>query len=177
MTDGIFVSIMLPAFIVKHENQINQLLKQILCISSQSYEIFEIPSKLGKEFGVKLIQNSLNLRDIEILIEENRQLHASYQKCKESLQTLNCEFEKIVNDPLNQCESDKIKYQTKKLKKVKEENKRLRQLLKSYLDNSDNRRMETHAKVELLKEELNSLVKEFAQQEQEKKQNDILISN
>ncbi|CAD8094569.1 unnamed protein product [Paramecium sonneborni] len=122
-------------------------------------------------------QLALNLQDIEELIEENRQLHVSYQKCKESLQTLNYEFEKIVNDPLIQSESDKIKYQTKKLKKVKEENKRLRQLLKSYLDNNDNRRMETHAKVELLKDELNSLVKEFAQQEQQKKQNDILISN
>ncbi|CAK62727.1 unnamed protein product (macronuclear) [Paramecium tetraurelia] len=65
-------------------------------------------------------------------MEDNRSLQASYQKCKESLQALNSELEKIMNDPQALLETDKIKHQKlmTKYKQINDENKRLRQHLK-----------------------------------------------
>ncbi|CAD8118519.1 unnamed protein product [Paramecium sonneborni] len=179
MPEGIYVSLLLPAFQVKHENQIDKLLKQTLCITSQSYELFEIPSKIGKEFCVRLIQNSFNLQDLEKLMEDNRSLQASYQKCKESLQALNCEFEKIMNDPQTLSENEKMKHQklTTKYKQVTDENKRLRQHLKQLNEDFCKQRIETQTTFDSLREEIDLLVKELAPFQQQKKQNDILISN
>ncbi|CAK64382.1 unnamed protein product (macronuclear) [Paramecium tetraurelia] len=177
MPEGIYVSILLPAFQVRHENQIDKLLKQTLCISSQSYELFEIPSKIGKE----LIGSSqaFNLQDLEKLMEDNRSLQASYQKCKESLQALNCELEKIMNDPQALSETDKLKHQklTTKYKQVNDENKRLRQHLKQLNEDFCKQRVETQTTFDSLREEIDLLVKELAPFQQQKKQNDILISN
>ncbi|KAM3137470.1 hypothetical protein pb186bvf_010443 [Paramecium bursaria] len=166
MEKCIYVSIMLPAFVVNSENQIEQILKKALSLSVKSFEIIEIPSNIGKEMCVRLIDSCkdfLNLNDIETLINENRNLRNSYEKCKESLQTLSSELDKLANDPNALQEQDRVKFQkqTKKLKALKDENKRLRQLLKSQLENSDKQRIETQATVESLREELDLFVREL----------------
>ncbi|CAD8124072.1 unnamed protein product [Paramecium sonneborni] len=130
---------------------------------------------------VTLIGSSqaFNLQDLEKLMEDNRSLQASYQKCKESLQALNSELDKIMNDPQVLSETDKIKHQNliTKYKQANDENKRLRQHLKQLNEDFCKQRIQTQTTFDFLREEIDLLVKELAPFQQQKKQNDILISN
>lgn len=75
---------------------------------------------------------AISLQDIERTIAENQNLQRSYDKCKESLQAISAELEKILNDPetLKSIENNKIKQKVKHQKKLEEENKHLRRIIK-----------------------------------------------
>lgn len=112
------------------------------------------------------------LQDIERLLSENRQLRAQLDRCRESVMSLHAELNAVLANPTvpQEAANAKLAKATKKAKTLKEDNKKLRQMLKyehtrhskccrAQLDNSEKMRIEMETTIETLREEFDLLVK------------------
>jgi len=160
----------MPGWKFQNLDKLNGFIKENFADSQEDIEYFEMVP-VGREqlaviknIAIKFRGSDFNLKNLENLIEENRQLQVQMERAKETIQNLSTEYQKVFtqanmnNDP----DQEKTLKRAKKAKRLDEDNKKLRQLLKSQLENSERLRLETQNTIETLKEEFGLLVKELA---------------
>ena len=108
---------------------------------------------------IKLKSSNFSLMKIEELINQREQLTQQLQKSREAL----CIYSEKMKDKKETIPDEKI---TRKILKLEEDNKKLRQLLKYFifrtqLDNAENLRLATQKTVENLREEFDMLIREL----------------
>ena len=121
------------------------------------------------EIAVRVHNSSISVAEMEKIIQQRDKSKEQLQKTNEALKTYLKELQKmrkyfmdIVNDTSTSEEAKTDKAMAAKAmryKKLEEDNNRLRNLLKTQLENSENLRVETQHTVETLREEFNVLVK------------------
>ena len=118
------------------------------------------------EVAVRIHNSSISMTEVENIIRQRDKNKEQLQRTNEALKTYLEEVQKMRKyfiDLMHEGSIDKgsssktlIRY-----KKLEEDNSRLRNLLKTQLENSENLRLETQHTVETLREEFNVLVKVF----------------
>jgi predicted RNase H-like nuclease (RuvC/YqgF family) len=111
--------------------------------------IDQVPS----EVAIRLKKSAFCVETVEALINEKNQLEYQLAKCKETILALKTQ----VLRKNNLYYDEKYMRRMEKLKKLNEDNKKLRELLKNQLDNSEALRKETQNTVEILREEFERL--------------------
>jgi len=164
------VSVIMPGWKFQNLDKLNGFIKENFADSEEDIEYFEMVPvdreqlAVIKNIAIKFKGSDFNLKNLENLIEENRQLQVQMERAKETIQNLSTEYQKVFtqanmnNDP----DQEKTLKRARKAKRLDEDNKKLRQLLKSQLENSERLRLETQNTIETLKEEFGLLVKELA---------------
>lgn len=109
------------------------------------------------------------MSEVESIIQQRDKSREQLQKTNEALKTYLKELQKMRKyfmDIVSESTNEEGKTSEKTLatravryKKLEEDNNRLRTLLKTQLENSENLRVETQHTVETLREEFNVLVK------------------
>ncbi len=129
-----------------------------------------IPESPGEtEIAIRIHNSSISTKTIEQIIQQRDKFKEQLQKTNEGLITYLKELQKmrkyfmdIVTENTGEEGKTSEKEQAKRglrYKKLEEDNKRLRQLLKTQLENSESLRTETQNTVETLREEFDYLVK------------------
>ena len=142
-----YISLLLPAF---HFNttDINEILKQCsiqLNLSLDKFELLRVNDKTTNiNYAIKLLESSLSLRAIEELIYQTNCIQNLSQKAFESLQLFSKKWKK-----------DDLK------KDLMNDNVKLRELLISQIEYSDNFRMNTEKTLKKIKDEFRTMVKEL----------------
>jgi len=92
-------------------------------------------------------------------LEENKQLKVQNERLRDSLLTISREYKKYLENPsmINDIETQKMARKNRKLKELEEENKRLKNLVRSHFDTSEQLRLDTLNTVEALKSEFSHL--------------------
>lgn len=119
-----------------------------------------------EEIAVRVHNSNISMAMVEGVIRQRDKIKEQLQKTNEALKTYLDELQKMRKyfiDVMNEAStiegaSDKsaVRY-----KKLEEDNNRLRNLLKTQLENSENLRLETQHTVETLREEFNVLIKVY----------------
>ncbi|KAL4461187.1 hypothetical protein ABPG72_009484 [Tetrahymena utriculariae] len=165
------VSILLPAFFFEDDNDIQKQVSKQLGMKFDQFQICSVYPTQNREseqdhpfqeFAIKMVQSDLSLRRIEGILEEQYITQKKVDKCREALTTLALEFNNSVQSPGLKDLDTQLQKRTKKLKQVREDNRKLRQLLKAQLENSEKIRIETQTTVETLREEFDLLVRELS---------------
>jgi len=160
---------MMPAWRFPNFDKCNGFLQENFQDSEDAIEYYEIkpisPENLSssKNIAIKFKGSDFTLKNVENLIAENKQLQIQMERAKETIQNLSAEYQKMFSHSsmIKDDEQQKILKRAKKAKRLDEDNKKLRQLLKSQLENSERLRLETQTTIETLKEEFGLLVKEL----------------
>ena len=128
------------------------------------------------EIAVRTTIQPLNFKEVQAAVEERDSLRFHCSKLNEAMQAYLTDFKrlrKMLNEIQSQASREDLETGgeevlkdgvVKKLlssKRLEEDNKKLRKLLKTQLENSENLRIETQNTVDTLREEFDSLVKEF----------------
>ncbi|CAG9311535.1 unnamed protein product [Blepharisma stoltei] len=141
-----------------------------LGVEVQDIELFTlVPLKditKSREVVIKVKQNSFSLSFIEDLLTQRDQLQLQVQRSRDALiaYSQKLELQPDLKIPIDE------KY-AKKLAKLSEDNKKLRLLLKTQLENAEKLRSETQKTVENLRQEFDTLVKELLQANESKNLN------
>eukprot|EP00350_Pseudokeronopsis_sp_OXSARD2_P007928 CAMPEP_0170544382 /NCGR_PEP_ID=MMETSP0211-20121228/3165_1 /TAXON_ID=311385 /ORGANISM="Pseudokeronopsis sp., Strain OXSARD2" /LENGTH=167 /DNA_ID=CAMNT_0010848015 /DNA_START=244 /DNA_END=744 /DNA_ORIENTATION=+ len=108
------------------------------------------------------------MRNVEGIIQERDKYRSLAEKSNEALLTYSNELKKLRKflaetggNELDDEGKDQFLKKVLKTKELEEDNRKLRKLLKTQLENSENLRMETQNTVETLREEFDLLVKEL----------------
>lgn len=119
--------------------------------------------------AVRVHNVNISMSEVESIIQQRDKSREQLQKTNEALKTYLKELQKMRKyfmDIVSESTNEEGKTSEKTLatravryKKLEEDNNRLRTLLKTQLENSENLRVETQHTVETLREEFNVLVK------------------
>eukprot|EP00826_Nyctotherus_ovalis_P058786 TRINITY_DN8115_c0_g3_i2.p1 TRINITY_DN8115_c0_g3~~TRINITY_DN8115_c0_g3_i2.p1 ORF type:complete len:159 (+),score=55.33 TRINITY_DN8115_c0_g3_i2:293-769(+) len=120
------------------------------------------------------------MREVEKMIQQRDRYKEQFQEATEvlanyikELQKIRKYFMDIASENSREGKSEKaMALQAMRYKKLEDDNSRLRSLLKTQLENSENLRVETQHTIEALREEFDVLVKElisFRNKERENK--------
>lgn len=158
-----YVSVLTPAFTLPSTDPdiVKTSCAGQLGIETSHLDLFalvpatEAPGHTG-EYALKLSKSDLTLQSIEELLRKNQLLNEQVARTKEALIAYSDQFER--KQP---AQDDTTARKLKKLNHLEADNKKLRQLLKSQLESSENLRQETQHTVETLREEFELLVKEL----------------
>lgn len=161
------VSILLPA--------LTQSSTDPATVAATCSQAFGVPSEMIELFALVPIEEvrspwthvvarirpcSLSLQTIEELLAQKDQLTDQLQRAREGLAAFSEQVER-GRQAGGKISAEKYQRRGLKLKQLDEDNKKLRQLLKSQLENSENLRVETQQTVETLRQEFDLLVKEL----------------
>ena len=142
-----YISLLLPAFHLNTTN-LNDIIKQCsiqLNLDSDKFELLQITDKTNKiNYGLKFIESSLSLSSIEDLIYQKNCIQSLNQKTFESLQLMT---KKEKNDEFK--------------KDLMNDNIKLKELLITQIEYSDNFRMNTEKTLKRIKDEFKTMVKEL----------------
>ncbi len=153
-----YISLLLPAF---HLNtiDINDIIKQCsiqLNLSSDKFEVLEIIDKTNNiNYGVKLYKSSFSLSSIEDLIYQRNCMQSLSQKFFESLQLMTNKLNELINSFKENGNNEKFK------KYLMKDNIKLRELLVSQIEYSDNFRLNTEKTLNRIKDEFKTMAKEL----------------
>ena len=121
------------------------------------------------EIAARIHNASISVGEVEKIIQQRDKSKEQLQKTNEALKTYLKELQKmrkyfmdIVNESTNEegkTSEKTMAARAMRYKKLEDDNNRLRTLLKTQLENSENLRLETQHTVETLREEFNVLVK------------------
>jgi len=118
------------------------------------------------EVAVRIHNSNISMTTIESIIRQRDKFKEQLQKTNEALKTYLDELQKmrkyfvdLMNETSTEGIADKSATKAIRYKKLEEDNSRLRSLLKTQLENSENLRLETQHTVETLREEFNALIK------------------
>jgi len=159
----------MPAWRFPNFDKFNGFIRDNFQDSEDGIEYYEIkkiaPENLSssKNILIKFKGSDFTMKNVENLIAENKQLQTQMERAKETIQNLSSEYQKMFthSNLIKDDEQQKILKRAKKAKRLDEDNKKLRQLLKSQLENSERLRLETQTTIETLKEEFGLLIKEL----------------
>ena len=169
-----YISLILPAF---HFNTIviNDIIKQCSIqfnLSPEKFEVLEINDKTNNiNYGIKLNESSLSLSSIEDLIYQRNCIQSLSEKVFESLQLITKRLNELINSFKENGNNEEFK------KDLMNDNIKLRELLVSQIEYSDNFRINTEKTLNRIKDEFRTMVKELETLKKKSNSKDEQISN
>lgn len=152
-----YISLLLPAFHL-NTTDISDIIKQCSIqfnLSSDKFELLEITDKTNNiNYGIKLQESNLSLKSIEDLIYQRNCMQSLSEKIFESLQSMT-KINELINSFKENGNSEEFK------KDLMNDNIKLRELLVSQIEYSDNFRMNTEKTLNRIKDEFRTMVKEL----------------
>ena len=153
-----YISLLLPAFHL-NTNDISDIIKQCSIqfnLTSDKFELLEITDKTNNiNYGIKLQESNLSLKSIEDLIYQRNCMQSLSEKIFESLQSMTKKINELINSFKENGNSEEFK------KDLMNDNIKLRELLVSQIEYSDNFRMNTEKTLNRIKDEFRTMVKEL----------------
>ena len=153
-----YISLLLPAFHL-NTTDISDIIKQCSIqfnLTSDKFELLEITDKTNNiNFGIKLKESNLSLKSIEDLIYQRNCMQSLSEKIFESLQSTTKKINELINSFKENGNSEEFK------KDLMNDNIKLRELLVSQIEYSDNFRMNTEKTLNRIKDEFRTMVKEL----------------
>ena len=153
-----YISLLLPAFHL-NTTDISDIIKQCSIqfnLTSDKFELLEITDKTNNiNYGIKLKESNLSLKSIEDLIYQRNCMQSLSEKIFESLQSTTKKINELINSFKENGNSEEFK------KDLMNDNIKLRELLVSQIEYSDNFRMNTEKTLNRIKDEFRTMVKEL----------------
>ena len=153
-----YISLLLPAFHLNTTDS-SDIIKQCSIqfnLSSDKFELLEIIDKTNNiNYGIKLQESNLSLKSIEDLIYQRNCMQSLSEKIFESLQSMTKKINELINSFKENGNSEEFK------KDLMNDNIKLRELLVSQIEYSDNFRMNTEKTLNRIKDEFRTMVKEL----------------
>jgi len=153
-----YISLLLPAFHI-NTNEINEV--QRYCSSQfniplDKFEVIEIMDNSNNtNFAIKFNESNFSLKSIEDLIYQRNCMQSLSEKMFESLKLMTTK----LNDIINSINGKEIKIQNKD--ELINDNIKLKELLASQIEYSDNFRMNTEMTLNKIKDEFKIMVNEL----------------
>ena len=156
-----YISIIIPAFHL-NSSDFSEIQKQCSIqfnVSSDNFELLKINDNTNNiNYGIKFIESCLCLSSLEDLIYERNCMQSLSEKTYESLQSMN----KRLNELENQlCSFNNNSNKDSNDKDLMNDNIKLKQLLVSQIEYSDNFRINTENTLNKIKDEFKSVVNEL----------------
>ena len=155
-----YISIIIPAFHL-NSSDISEIQKQCSIqfnIPTDNFELLKINDNTNNiNYGIKFIESCLCLSSLEDLIYERNCMQSLSEKTYESLQSMN----KRLNELENQLCSFNNSSKDNNDKDLMNDNIKLKQLLVSQIEYSDNFRINTENTLNKIKDEFKSVVNEL----------------
>ena len=162
-----YISLLLPAFYL-NTTDINDIIKQCSIqfnLASNRFELLEINDKTNNiNYAIKFNDSSFSLRSIEELIYQRNCMQSLSQKTFDSLQLMTHKLNEFINTFKENGNNEEIK------KELMNDNIKLKELLMSQIEYSDNFRINTEITLNRIKDEFKTMVIEL--QTLKKKSND-----
>ena len=153
-----YISILLPAFHL-NTTDINDITKQCSTqfnLPSDKFEILEIMDKTNIiNYCIKFNESSLSLSALEDLIYQRNCMQSLSEKAFESLKSMTKKINDLINSFKENGNSEEFK------NNLMNDNIKLRELLVSQIEYSDNFRMNTEKTLNRIKDEFRAMVKEL----------------
>ena len=154
-----YISILLPAFYIQNETEIetiSKFLSEQFETSLDSFDLIKLP--LQNNYGIIFKESDVSLSSIEDLIYQRDCIKSICEKTFESLQTMSAklsELEKAINQFTENGNNEDVKND------LMNDNMELRNLLRSQIEYSDNFKQNTERTLNTIKEEFKSIVHEL----------------
>ena len=175
-----YLSLILPAF---HFNtfDLSEIQKEIchqFNITEDKFELLEFKDNTrNKNYGIKLLESSLSLSSIEDLIYLKSCMQSLNEKTLENLQTMTERLKELEHQlKFTNIENENGNNEGFK-KELINDNIKLRELLASQIEYSDNFRMNTEITMNKIKDEFKTMVKELELLKKKAEKNKRLTKN
>ena len=153
-----YISLLLPAFHL-NTTDINDIKKHCSIqfnLPTDKFELLEIIDKTNNiNYALKFIESSLSLSSIEDLIYQRNCIQSLNEKTFESLKSMTMKLNELINSFKENGNSEEFK------KDLMNDNIKLRELLVSQIEYSDNFRINTEKTLNRIKDEFRTMVKEL----------------
>ena len=153
-----YISLLLPAFHL-NTTDINDIIKQCSIqfnLTVDKFELLELTDKTNNlNYCLKLNDSSFSLSSVEDLIYQRNCIQNLSEKTFESLQLMTKKLNDLINSFKENGNSEEFK------KDLMNDNIKLRELLVSQIEFSDNFRMNTEKTLNKIKDEFRTMVKEL----------------
>ena len=153
-----YISLLLPAFHL-NTTDISEIVKQCGILFGQSPDIFEIVEINDKSrqinYGIKFKESYLSLSSIEDLIYQKDSMQTLTEKTFEILQSMSQKLNELINSFKESGNNAEFK------KDLMSDNIKLKELLVSQIEYSDNLRLNTEKTLNRIKDEFRMIVKEW----------------
>ena len=158
-----YISILLPAFYLQNTPEREDIIKfcsEQFETSSDSFELLDINDNnksSNKNYAIKFKESDLSLSSIEDLIYQRDCIKSICEKTFESLQTMTAKLSDLEKEikSFNENGNEEVK------KDLVNDNMKLRDLLASQIEYSDNFRINTEKTLNKIKEEFQTMVQEL----------------
>ena len=153
-----YISLLLPAF---HFNttDISEITRQCSIqfdLAPDKFELIEINDKTSQiNYGIKFNESILSLSSIEDLIYQKDCMQTLSEKAFESLQSMSKKLNDIINSFKENGNNEEFK------KDLMNDNIKLKELLVSQIEYSDNFRINTEKTLNRIKDEFKTIVQEL----------------
>ena len=160
-----YISILLPAFYLQNSPEKEEIIKfcnEQFETSSDSFELIDINDNnksANKNYAIKFKESDLSLNSIEDLIYQRDCIKSICEKTFESLQTMTAKLNDLEKEIKSFNENGSTSEEVKK--DLVNDNMKLRDLLASQLEYSDNFRINTEKTLNKIKEEFQTMVQEL----------------
>ena len=153
-----YISLLLPAFHL-NTTDINDIIKQCSLqfnLTEDKFELLELTDKTKNlNYCLKLNESSFSLSSIEDLIYQRNCIQNISEKTFESLQLMTKKLNDLINSFKENGNAEEFK------KDLMNDNIKLRELLLSQIEFSDNFRMNTEKILNKIKDEFRTMLKEL----------------
>ena len=153
-----YISILLPAFHL-NTTDISEITKQCSIqfdLSPDKFDVLEIIDKSSKiNYGIKFNESFLSLSSIEDLIYQKNCMQSLSEKAFESLISMSKKLNEILNSFKENGNSQEFR------KDLLNDNIKLKELLVSQIEYSDNFRINTEKTLNRIKDEFKTIVNEL----------------
>ena len=153
-----YISILLPAFHLNTTdiNDIKKYCSNQFNLPTDKFELLEITDKTNNiNYALKFLESSLSLKLIEDLIYLRNCIQSLNEKTFESIKYLTKKINELINSFKENGNSEEFK------KDLMNDNIKLRELLISQIEYSDNFRINTEKTLNRIKDEFRTMVKEL----------------
>ena len=153
-----YISLLLPAFHL-NTTDISEITKQCSIqfdLDPEKFEVLEINDKSSKiNYGIKFNESFLSLSSIEDLIYQKNCMQSLSEKAFESLISMSKKLSEILNSFKENGNNQEFK------KDLLNDNIKLKELLVSQIEYSDNFRLNTEKTLNRIKDEFKTIVNEL----------------
>ena len=153
-----YISLLLPAFHL-NTTDISEIVKQCgiqFGLSPDKFEIVEINDKSPQiNYGIKFKESFLSLSSIEDLIYQKDSMQTLTEKTFESLHSMSQKLNELINSFKENGNNEEFK------KDLMSDNIKLKELLVSQIEYSDNFRLNTEKTLNRIKDEFKTIVNEL----------------
>lgn len=123
-------SILTPFILLPSQSQLDECMHQFMNLKPEDFTVYALvpisQAPSSSEFALKLNKSNFSVSSIESLISDKHQLEYQLSKCKETILALKTQ----VLRKNNLYYDEKYMRRMEKLRKLNEDNKKLRELLR-----------------------------------------------